>query len=217
MSKECKLYCFAQSGNSYKVALMLACSGADWEPVFVDYLSGETRRAEWRSNVNEMGEVPVLEHEGKTLSQSGLILHYLADHLGKFDAQGEDEQHEVLRWILFDNHKFTGYLATYRWMRSFASPQPHPEVLTFLKKRAEAALSVVENHLLDREFIVGKSATIADLSIAGYVFYPAEETGFDFPATYPNIARWMERVSKLPGWKPPYDLLPGERLSPRGI
>ncbi|PMS36047.1 glutathione S-transferase family protein [Trinickia symbiotica] len=215
MSREYKLHCFAQSGNAYKVALMLSCADADWESVFVDYMSGATRTAEWRQDVNEMGEVPVLEHAGKKLSQSGVILHYLADHLEKFGAKSDDEKHEVLRWMLFDNHKFTSYLATYRWIRSFASTQPHPEVLVFFRGRAEAAFAVVDRHLADNKFIVANRPTIADISMAGYVFYPTEETGFDFSATHPNIARWMDRISSLPGWKQPYDLMPGERIPPR--
>ena len=55
-----QLYCFAQSGNSYKAALMLALTGARWQPIFVDFFRGETRSAQYRQNVNEMGEVPVL-------------------------------------------------------------------------------------------------------------------------------------------------------------
>ncbi len=80
---EFKLYCFAQSGNAFKVALMLNLCAAKWEPRWVDFFGGETRTPEYRA-VNEMGEVPVLEHRGKRLSQSGVILHYLAAHFGKF-------------------------------------------------------------------------------------------------------------------------------------
>ncbi|MGN6651845.1 glutathione S-transferase family protein [Trinickia sp.] len=215
MSKEFKLHCFAQSGNAYKVALMLSCAGADWESVFVDYFAGMTRTPEWRQAVNEMGEIPVLEHAGNKLSQSGVILNYLADHFEQFGARGENEKREVLRWLLFDNHKFTGYLAAYRWIRSFASPQPHSEVLAFFRARAEAAFGVVDRHLADRAYVAADRPTIADLSMAGYVFYPTEETGFDFASTHPNIARWMDRISALPGWKQPYDLMPGQRIAPR--
>src|SRR6478609_324323 len=74
-----KLHCFSQSGNSYKVALYLNCSGLDWEPAFVDFFNGATRDAKWRASVNEMGEAPVLETRGKKLTQSGAILLYLAE------------------------------------------------------------------------------------------------------------------------------------------
>src|SRR5262249_50645987 len=103
---EYRLYCFRESGNSYKPALMLALSGCDWEPRPVDYFSGETRGESYRSTINEMGEAPVLEHAGKRLTQSGVILTYLAERTGRFGGCDADERLEVLRWILFDNHKF---------------------------------------------------------------------------------------------------------------
>src|SRR5262245_51429812 len=81
-----KLHCFCQSGNSYKVALYLNCAGLDWEPVFVDFFKGATRDSKWRASVNEMGEAPVLETQGKKLSQSGVILLHLAQTTGKFAA-----------------------------------------------------------------------------------------------------------------------------------
>ena len=97
---EYELYCFAQSGNAYRVALMLNLIGADWQPRFVDFFAkGETRSPEYRESVNEMGEVPVLAHDGKKLSQSGVILTYLADLTGQFRPEGEDERLEALRWI----------------------------------------------------------------------------------------------------------------------
>jgi glutathione S-transferase len=82
---EYQLYCFAQSGNAYRAALMLNLIGADWEPVFVDFFAaGVQRTPEFRTDVNEMGEAPVLVHGAKKLSQSGVILTYLADRSGKF-------------------------------------------------------------------------------------------------------------------------------------
>ncbi len=135
-----KLHCFCQSGNSYKVALYLNCAGLDWEPVFTDFMHGATRDPKWREAVNEMGEAPVLETGGKKLTQSGAILTYLADKTGKFKPASEDERLEALRWILFDNHKFTGYFATYRFMKSFLPTAPDPNVLAFLKGRFDSAL-----------------------------------------------------------------------------
>ena len=122
------LHCFAQSGNAYKTALMLELGGADWTPRFVDFFNGETRTPAYRA-INVMGEVPVLEHAGQRLSQSGVILDYLAGVLGKFDPSDDSERRDVLRWILFDNHKLTSYTATYRFMRMFV-PNPDAAVLT---------------------------------------------------------------------------------------
>jgi glutathione S-transferase len=90
---EYQLYCFAQSGNAYRAALMLNLIGADWKPVYVDFFkAGEARTPKYRAEVNEMGEVPVLGHGDKKLSQSGVILTYLSDHSGKFKPEGEDER-----------------------------------------------------------------------------------------------------------------------------
>ena len=115
---EYRLHCFAQSGNAYKAALMLALCGADWEPRFVDYFNGETRTPEFRA-VNVMGEVPLLEHGPLKLAQSGVILDYLAGQLGRFGPENEDDRREILRWLLFDNHKLTSYPATLRFLRTF--------------------------------------------------------------------------------------------------
>src|SRR5262249_52991073 len=131
---EYQLYCFAQSGNSYKAALMLELIGADWSPVFVDFFKGETRSDKYRAEVNAMGEAPVLVHGGKKLTQSGVILTYLAEQSGKFGGADADERREALRWILFDNHKFTSYLATYRFLVAFAKAG-EPALLEFLKGR----------------------------------------------------------------------------------
>jgi glutathione S-transferase len=79
------LYCMAQSGNCYRVALMLNLIGADWKPVFVDFfVAGEQRTEKFRTEVNELGEIPVLDHGGRKLSQSAVCLTYLAKHSGKF-------------------------------------------------------------------------------------------------------------------------------------
>src|SRR5262249_37440209 len=130
-----QLYCFAQSGNAYRVALMLNLIGADWAPVFVDFFKGETRTPKYRTEVNEMGEAPGLGHGQKKLSQSGGCLTYLADRSGKFAPQTEDERLEAMRWIIFDNQKVNGFLGPYRFLRIFAKPAGDPAVLAFLKGR----------------------------------------------------------------------------------
>ena len=119
MATDYTLYCFAQSGNCFKAALMLNLCGAKWKPRFVDFFNGETRTAEYRKNVNEMGEAPVLEFGGTRISQSGVILDYLAAVFGKFGRRDEAERREVLRWLLWDNHKFTSYIGTLRFLLRF--------------------------------------------------------------------------------------------------
>src|SRR5438445_6958702 len=210
---EYELYCFAQSGNAYRVALMLNLIGADWKPVFVDFFKGgETRTPKYRSEVNEMGEVPVLAHGNKKLSQSGVCLTYLAERSGKFAPQTEDERLEALRWIIFDNQKVNGFLGPYRFLRTLAKPPGDPAVLAFLKGRIDGNLAIVDKRLSSRAFMLGERPTIADISLAAYLYYPPEEFGFDIAAEHRNIASWLGRMKALPGWAHPYDLMPGHPL-----
>jgi len=133
-----RLHCFKESGNSYKVALALSIAGLEWQKVDVDYFNGETRRPAWRAEVNEQGEVPVLEFDGQ---------------------------------------------------------------------RTSAAFDIVERHLASTPYIVGQRLTVADISMAGYVFYPKEELGFDIGAEYPRIGDWMARLAEARGWRAPYAML----------
>ena len=206
---EYKLYCFAQSGNAYKPALLLNLCGADWEPRFVDFFNGETRTPEFRATINEMGEAPVLEHAGKKLSQSGVILQYLVERFGKFGGDNDDERREILRWILFDNHKLTANIATLRFMVMFMKTGETP-VTEFLRARVKSALTIVNKHLAASKFITGARATIADISMCGYLYWP-EEFGVSW-SDYPHIGRWLDDIAALPGWVHPYKLMQGHPL-----
>jgi glutathione S-transferase len=208
---EYQLYCFAQSGNAYRAALMLNLIGADWQPVYVDFFKGgETRTPKYRTEVNEMGEVPVLAHDGKKLSQSGVILSYLAERTGKFKPNNtEDARLEALRWIIFDNQKVNGFLGPYRFLKNFAKPAGDPAVMAFLKARIDGNLAIVDRRLAKTPFMLGDRPTIADISYCAYLYYPAEEFGFDIPAEHKNIGAWLGRMKALPNWAHPYDLMPG--------
>jgi glutathione S-transferase len=209
---EYQLHCFAQSGNAYRAALMLNLIGADWEPIFVDFFNGETRTAEYRSAINEMGEAPVLVHGAKKLSQSGVTLFYLAERSGKFLPRDQNDRLEALRWIVFDNQKVGGNLGPYRFFRNFAKPLGDPTVLEFLKGRAHGALAIVDKRLSRSPYLLGAEPTIADVSMTSYLYYPAEEFGFDIAAQYPSIGAWLGRMKALPRWGHPYDLMPGYPL-----
>jgi glutathione S-transferase len=205
------LYGFAQSGNSYKPALFLELAGADWAARFVDYFNGETKSAAYRA-INVMGEVPVLEHAGQRYSQSGVILDYLSERFGRFGARSTAERREILRWLLWDNHKLTSYTATYRFLRMFA-PATDAAVLAEFRKRAEAAWRILDAHLAGREFVVGDGPTIADLSLCGYLFWE-DELNVDWQQ-YPSVQAWLGRLKRLARWKHPYELLPGHPLPAR--
>lgn len=201
-----KLQCFGESGHSYKAALGLELSGLDWEPVYVDFFDGEGRTSEFR-DVNVMGECPVLTDGDLTLSQSGVILQYIADKTGKFGGT-EAEKYDVLRWVLWDNHKLSSQVGRTRFLMNFLPEDKRPaEVITFMQGRLKAAFATLNTHLEGRDWIVGEGLTAADISCCSYLYYP-EPFGFD-RSEYPNIDAWLTRISETPGWKHPYDLMPG--------
>jgi len=205
------LYCFAQSGNAYKAALMLNLCGADWQPRLVDFFNGETRTPAFRA-LNVMGEAPVLEHGGERLSQTGAILDYLVERFGRYGWKDNAERREVLRWLLWDNHKLTSYTATYRFLRVLATA-PDKAVTEEFRKRSEAAWKVLDAHLGARPYLVGDKLTIADLSACGYLFFD-DELGVDWK-DYPGIREWLARIRGEPRWKHPYELLPGHPIPGR--
>ncbi|MEO3471128.1 glutathione S-transferase family protein [Roseomonas sp. CAU 1739] len=206
-----RLHYFPESGNSYKLALMLTLCGQDFEPVWTDFAAGVTRTAEWRRTVNVMGEIPVLIDHGVAFTQTAPILLRLADRFGRFQGRDEAERFEVLRWLFWDNHKLTGTMASYRFMRAF-TPSPDPAVMTFLRKRLDDYLTILEGHLQARAFVAGEGPTVADISMIGYLMFPKPEAGYDLAATHPAVEAWLGRVAALPGWQAPYDLLPGQRM-----
>ncbi len=202
-----KLHCFGESGHSYKAALALQFAGLDWEPVFVDFFGGETRSARYRAEVNGMGEAPVLVDGDLRLSQSGVIQQYVSDKTGKLGGAGAD-RYEVLRWILWDNHKLSGIAGMARFLGNFLPEDQRPEpVIGFLQARLGAALATLEAHLAGRDWIVGDAVSNADLTCCGYLYYP-EPFGFT-RADWPEIDRWLSNIQSLDGWKHPYDLMPG--------
>ena len=206
-----RLRYFPESGNSYKLALMLTLCGEAFEPIWTDFGGGVTRTAEWRASVNEMGEIPVLEDSGVRLTQTGPILLRLAERYGRYRGEDDGERFEVLRWLFWDNHKLTSYMATYRFLRAFTTSPDH-NVLSFLRGRLDDYLGILERHLRERAFAAGSRPTVADISMVAYLSFPKEESGYDLAATHPAIHAWQGRIAALPGWRAPYDLLPGKRL-----
>lgn len=203
-----QLHCFGESGNSYKAAIALQLSGLDWEPVYVDFFNGATRSADYRSAVNNMGEAPVMIDGDIRLSQSGVIQQYVSDKSGKFAGKDQAEKYDVLRWVLWDNHKLSSMAGMTRFLMNFLPEDKRPaEVIAFNLGRLKAAYATLNDHLADRDWIVGSDVTNADLSCCGYLYYP-EPFGFD-RKDWPHIDTWLSRLSEQPGWKHPYDLMPG--------
>lgn len=200
-----KLHCFGESGHSYKVALALELGALDWAPLHLDFFNGGARSPAFR-DTNVMGEAPVLEDGAVTLSQSGVIQAYLTEKTGNFGGTTSEEDREILRWVLWDNHKLSSQVGVLRFLMNFIPEEKRSaEVIGWLQGRTQAAFSVLEAHLTQRDWIVGRSVTNADLTCCGYLFYD-EPFGFS-RSDWPGIDRWLSRIEGLPGWKHPYDLM----------
>ena len=209
-----KLHCFGESGNSYKAALPLALSGLDWVPVKVDFFNGGSRTEAYRA-MNVMGEAPVLEDGDLVISQSGVIQMYITEKTGKFGGATPEEAREVMRWCFWDNHKMSSQCGTLRFLMNFLPEEKRPaEVIAFTAGRLKAAFATLDAALEGRDWLVGDGPSNADFSCCGYLYYPEP---FTFArADWPNIDRWLGNIAALPGWKHPYDLMPG-RPSDRGL
>ncbi len=204
-----ELYSFAQSGNAYKVANYLNVAGIPWTEHFVDFFNGGARTPEYRS-INPMGEVPAMVDGDVTLSQSGAMLEYLIDKHGHF-ATADADKYEVLRWVLWDNHKFSSFVGPCRFMMNFLPEEKRSaDVIGYLSSRVKMSLDILNTHLEGRKWIVGETATSADFSCCSYLFYD-EPFGMD-RSKYPHIEAWLENIRQMPNWKHPYDLMQGHPL-----
>jgi glutathione S-transferase len=201
-----QLHCFGESGNAYKAALTLELTGINWAPVFVDFFGGQMRSHAYR-DLNIMAEAPLLIDGDFKLSQSGAIQQWAVDQSGRLGGLPEDK-YEVLRWILFDNHKMSSQAGVTRFLLNFLpeSKRPH-EAIKFMQSRMIGALKTLNTHLEGRTWLVGKDMTIADIANCGYLFYP-EPYGF-VRTDWPHIDGWLKRIETTHGWKHPYDLMPG--------
>jgi len=201
-----KLHCFGESGNAYKAALTLELAGINWSPVYVDFFGGAARSDGYR-DLNIMAEAPILVQGDFSLSQSGAIQQWVVDQTGNLGGSAEDK-YEVLRWVLFDNHKMSSQAGMTRFLMNFLPEDKRPlEVIKFMQGRVLGALKILDTHLESRSWIVGNTMTIADIANCGYLFYP-EPYGFT-RANWSNIDSWLSRIEATKGWKHPYDLMPG--------
>jgi glutathione S-transferase len=193
------LYDFLESGNGYKVRLLLHWLKRPFTLVEKDILKGETRTAEFLGTKNPNGRIPALElDDGEMLWESNAIVNYLAEGT-PFLPEGGLERARVLQWQFFEQYSHEPYIAVARFVRHFL--EPTPERLEMLEKdkmpKGYAALDIMERHLSAHDWFVGAGPTIADISLYAYT-HVAPEGGFDL-TRYPAIQAWMGRMVALPG------------------
>jgi glutathione S-transferase len=192
-----RLYDFLDSGNGYKVRLLLAQLRIPYELVEVDILRGQTRTPEFLAR-NPNGRIPLLEYEaGRYLAESDAILFYLAEGT-PFLPSGRLGRAQVLQWMFFEQYSHEPNVATSRfWLRHEGDLDARREALEQKRRAGHAALGVMEGYLARRSFFVGDRYSIADIALYAYT-HVADEGGFDL-APYPAIRAWLDRVRSQPG------------------
>ena len=195
MSGVLRLYDYLESGNGYKVRLLLAQLGVPFQRVELDILKGESRTLEHLAR-NPNGRIPVLElDDGTCLAESNAIQWYLADGT---DLLPDDRvaRARVLQWMFFEQYSHEPYVAVVRfWVHSGQTEGREDEIVS-RRERGHQALAVMESHLASRSFFVDELYTIADIALYAYT-HVAPQGGFDLEP-YAAVRAWLERVRDQP-------------------
>jgi glutathione S-transferase len=189
------LYDNPASGNCYKVRLLLARLGLDYERRELDVVDRSNRK-DVLGDLNPGLRVPTLVlDDGRPLGESGAILWYLADG-GELVPSDPYERAQVLQWMFFEQYSHEPYVAVARfWLTK--GIEVDPETLAERQRAGYLAFDAMEGHLAGRSYLVGERCSIADVALYAYT-HVAEEGGFDV-ASYPAIRAWLDRVASQPG------------------
>lgn len=188
-----------RSGNCYKIRLTAALLDLPLATRHYDILAGETRTPQFLAEVNGNGRIPVLQVGDRFLPESNAACWYLAEGTPLVPTDRFDRA-DMLRWMFFEQYNHEPNIATLRfWLRFVgeAGLSEHQRAQIMPKRIAGCdALRVMDRHLADNDWFVGRGATLADIALYAYT-HTAEEGGFPL-ADFPAVGRWLERVASLP-------------------
>lgn len=200
MNEKLVLHEYGPSGNCYKVRLTAAHLGIPVERRNYDILKGETRTPEFLANVNANGRIPVLQVGDRFIPESNAACFYLADGSALVPADRFDRA-DMLHWLCFEQYEHEPNIATIRfWLRYVgleALSGMQREQIGVKRKAGNAALKLMDDHLVEREWFVGNAITLADICLFAYT-HVADEADFDLNL-YPNVIAWMERIMSMDG------------------
>lgn len=196
-----RLYGMSSSGNCYKLQLVCAQLGIEHEWHEIDVTRGENLSPEFLSGLNDRGKIPVLQlPDGRTMSESNAILHYLADGSALLPDDRWDRA-KVLQWMFFEQYSHEPYIAVSRFVRKYLPPDhPRRAQLPALHEYGTEALAAMERHLARLPWFGGEQYAISDIALFAYT-HVADEAGFDL-AAFPKVERWLKRVMQTPGFVP---------------
>ena len=192
-----------ESGNAYKVRLLLAQLGLPYKTIQYDVTRGETRTPEFLAKINPNGRIPVVEFpDGRCLAESNAILYYFAQGTDYF-ATDKWDQAEVMRWMFFEQYSHEPFVAVAKFILTMLpEDSPRRTEIPTLHEKGYAALQIMEDRLKDHDFLVGEKYSIADIALFAYT-HVAEMGEFDL-SPYPEIRAWIKRIKQTPGYIPMY-------------
>ncbi|TFG93448.1 MAG: glutathione S-transferase family protein [Myxococcales bacterium] len=191
-----RLYDYFESGNAYKVRLLLAQLGIAFERVELDILKGETRAPAFLAK-NPNHRIPLLEWpDGRTLAESNAILFHLAEGT-PFLPEDRFERAQALQWMFFEQYSHEPYIAVLRFWHFSGQLESHRSELAAKLERGYHALGVMEQHLRERAFFAGERYSVADIALYAYT-HVADEGGFELER-FAALERWLARVRSQPG------------------
>ena len=187
-----KVYADALSGNCYKIKLLMSHLDIECEWEHINILGGGTHTDEFLA-MNPNGKIPVMElPDGNYLWESNAILNYLAENT-EYLPSDHFLRAKVLQWQFFEQYSHEPYIATARFIVKYLGrPKKHEAALQAKKASGYKALQVMETHLEQHDWLVGKQMTIADICLYGYT-HVAPEGGYGL-TDFPFIMAWLKRV-----------------------
>jgi glutathione S-transferase len=193
-----RLYDFLDSGNGYKVRLLLRLLGRPYQWVPIDILRGESRTPEFLAK-NPNGRIPLLEFpDGRCLAESNAILFHLSEGTALLPSEAF-QRALVLQWLFFEQYSHEPNIATVRfWKRHDMIGEDNRTLLALKVEQGHAALAVMQRQLAQRDYFVADQFTIADIALYAYT-HVAHEGGFDL-AAYPAVQAWLTRCAARPGF-----------------
>jgi glutathione S-transferase len=193
-----RVYGMAESGNCYKVKLLLSQLRQPFEWIETDIMQGLTRKPAFLE-MNPNGKVPTLEIEpGVFLPESNAILCYLAEG-SPYWPSDRLARARALQWMFFEQYSHEPYVAVARFILVFLKQPNHPD-LAEKQRRSHLAFAVMEQHLAKEPFFAGGRYSIADIALFAYT-HVADEGGLDL-SPYPAVSAWLKRVKTQRGYVP---------------
>jgi glutathione S-transferase len=193
-----------ESGHSYKVRLMLVVAGIPHTYTAVDLNIPRAERPEPFRSLAKFGEVPVLVADGQALVQSDAILSFLANSIGSYGAESKARWQRTQEWLFWEANRLGLSLPNLRFASKFSPQSYNDGALQWLRARYDIDIARLDDELSDgRRFILDNQPTVADFALCGYLFF-ADQVALPVPR---HVARWLDDVRALPGWKMPYELL----------